>query len=130
MVQSSKSIADVDVFHELLEDVKKSGKLVKITACFDVESLAAGGLLFKVLKSMELDAEILPDYVPSITELNVRVLGVNIPHTECDACIVFQTSSEACLRSSLTQYPHHLLPNRAFLAGLAPVGSQGNRRDS
>jgi hypothetical protein len=124
LVQSSKSIADVDVFHELLEDVKKSGKLVKITACFDVESLAAGGLLFKVLKSMELDAEILPDYVPSITELNVRVLGVNIPHTECDACIVFQTSSEAQVsrlkNSTVVRYPS-LLPGlinllREFMA--------------
>jgi len=113
LVQNSRSIADVDVFHELLEDVKKNRKLVKIIACFDVESLAAGGLLFKVLKSMELDTEILPDHVPSITELNIRVLGINIPHTECDACIIFQTSSEAQVsrlkNNTVVRYPS-LLP--------------------
>lgn len=49
MVQNSRSIADVDVFHELLEDVKKNRKLVKIIACFDVESLAAGGYYLRFL---------------------------------------------------------------------------------
>lgn len=94
MVQEGKSISDVDVFHEFLDDVKKTKKLVRIVACFDVESLTAGSLLFKVLKSMELNVEILPDYVPSVAELGVKILGVNIPHTECDECVVFQTSSE------------------------------------
>lgn len=96
MVQGNKSsVSDVDVFHEFLDDVKKTRKLVRVVACFDIESLTAGGLLFKVLKSMELNVEVLPDYLPSLTELGVRILGVNIPHTECDECIVFQTSSEA-----------------------------------
>lgn len=93
--QESKGVSDVDVFHEFLDDVKKSMKLVRIVSCFDVESLTAGGLLFKVLKSMELSVEILPDYTPPTTELGVKVLGINIPHTECDECVIFQSSSEA-----------------------------------
>lgn len=96
MVQGNKSsVSDVEVFHEFLDDVKKTRKLVRIVTYFDVESLTASGLLFKVLKSMELNVEVLPDYVPSLAELGVRVLGVNVPYTECDECIVFQTSSEA-----------------------------------
>lgn len=89
-----ESISDVDAFHEFLDNARKSGALVRIVACFDAESLTAGGLLFKVLKSMNVNVEILPDYVPSTTELGVRILGVNIPPTECDECVVFQSSSE------------------------------------
>ncbi len=88
------SISDVDAFHEFLDNVKKSGALVRIVSCFDAESLTAGSLLFKVFRSMDINAEILPDYVPSTTELGVRVLGINIPPAECDECVVFQSSSE------------------------------------
>jgi len=95
LVQESKNLSDIDVFHEFLDDVKKTRKLVRVVTCFDIESLTASGLLFKALKSMELNAEVLPDYASPTTELGVKVLGVNIPHTECDECIVFQTSSEA-----------------------------------
>lgn len=93
--QESKKISDVDVFHEFLNEVKESKKLVRIVSYFDIESLTACGLLFKVLKSMELSVEVLPDYLPSTMELDVKVLGINIPHAECDECLVFQGSGES-----------------------------------
>lgn len=64
-----------------------------IVSSFDVESITAGGMLFKAINSMELEVEFLPDYVSSGVEIGTKVVGVNIPHTSCDECLVFQTSN-------------------------------------
>lgn len=89
----SREVTDAEVFRNFLEDVKKHAKLTRVVASFDVESLTASGLLFKVLKLMELDVEALPDYITPGIEVGVKSLGLNIPHTECDECLVFQASN-------------------------------------
>ncbi len=93
MPQTNREMSDVEVFRNFLEDVKKHAKLARVITGFDAESLTAGGLLFKVLRSMELDVEVLPDYITPGIEVGVKSLGLNIPHTECDECLVFQTSN-------------------------------------
>lgn len=93
MPQSDKAITDVEAFHGFLDDIRKSRKLTRIVSGFDIESITAGGILFKAINSMELDVEFLPDYISPGVDIGTKVIGVNIPHTSCGECLVFLTSS-------------------------------------
>ncbi|MEM4486600.1 MAG: hypothetical protein QW116_05150 [Zestosphaera sp.] len=93
MPQPNRVITDVEAFHSFLNEIRKSGRLVRVVSSFDVESITAGGVLFKALNSMELDAEFLPDYISLSADIAARVIGINILNTDCSECLIFQASS-------------------------------------
>ncbi|PUA33486.1 MAG: hypothetical protein B7O98_03455 [Zestosphaera tikiterensis] len=93
MPQASEKLTPSEVIHRFIDEVKETKKLVRIVTSYDLESLTASAMLGKMLKHLEIPFEVLPDYERIPLTPDAKVIGINIPASECDECLILQTST-------------------------------------
>ncbi len=91
--QASEGLTSSEAIRRFIDEVKESRKLIRIITSYDLESLTASAMLGKMLKYLDIPFEILPDYEKAPLSSDVKVLGVNILASECDECLILQTSA-------------------------------------
>ncbi len=91
--QASEGLTSSEAIRRFIDEVKESRKLIRIITSYDLESLTASAMLGKMLKYLDIPFEILPDYEKAPLSSDVKVLGVNILASECDECLILQTST-------------------------------------
>lgn len=109
-----------EVLRRLLSEAKTEGSLVQIITSHDPESAAVAGLVARMLKSSDIDFEIIPDaYEHQISE--ARVIGVNVSPSSCEGCVILQSASS---NSAVRMRFNYLLRYSPLVAGALELVSE------
>ncbi len=109
-----------EVFRRLLSEAKTEDSLVQVITSHDPESAAVAGLIARILKSSDIDFEILSDaYEHQISD--AKVIGVNVSPSSCEGCVILQSASS---NSAVRMRFNYLLRYSPLVAGVLELASE------
>ena len=86
-----RSLPAEDVFRNFLQEVKEKHERIRIITAPDPQSSSVAGLISRLLKTSEIEFELVSELNAPQYLAETRIIGINIPSKSCNNCLIFES---------------------------------------